>query len=100
MNTLMFLLRETVHQWNAHRVPRMGAALSFYTVFSLAPLVIVTLFLVSLAVARNTASAAMVDQVRDMVGNEGADTVRIILSTLSKSRTPVILNLAPKCPSW
>ena len=79
MNTPMFLIRETVRQWNAHRVPRMGAALSFYTVFSLAPLVIVTQSLVSLAVARKTASAAMVNQVRDMVGNEGADTVRMIL---------------------
>jgi len=80
MNTFLFLIRVTVRQWFAHRVPRMGAALSFYTVFSLAPLVIVTLSLVSLAVARNTASAAMVDQVRDMVGDEGADTVRMILS--------------------
>jgi len=47
----------------------MGAALSFYMVFSLAPLVVVTLSLVSLAVARNTASAAMIDQVRALVGN-------------------------------
>ena len=80
MNTLMYLIRETVRQWSAHRVPRMGAALSFYTVLSLAPLVIVTLSLVSLAVARSAASAAMVDQVRGIVGNEGADTVRMILT--------------------
>jgi len=58
----------------------MGAALSFYTAFSLAPLVIITLTLISLAVERNAASAAMVDQVRYVVGNDGADTVRIILS--------------------
>ncbi len=75
----MFLIIETLRQWNAHRVPRMGAALSFYTVFSLAPLVIVSQSLVSLAVARKTANSTMVNQVRDMVGNEGADTVRMIL---------------------
>jgi membrane protein len=80
MNKFKFLIRETVRQWQAHRVPRMGAALSFYTVFSLAPLAIVTLSLVSLAVARNTASTAMVDQVGNLVGSEGADTVKVILS--------------------
>ena len=89
MNTLIYLIKETVHQWNAHRVPRMGAALSFYTVFSLAPLVIVTLSLFSLAMARSTASAAMVNQVRDIVGNEGADTVRIILSKVADAHTGV-----------
>lgn len=83
----MFLIRETVRQWYAHRVPRMGAALSFYMVFSLAPLVVVTLSLVSLAVARNTASAAMIDQVRALVGNEGADTVSMILSKATDVRT-------------
>jgi len=80
MSTLWCLLRETFRLWNANRVPRMGAALSFYTAFSLAPLVIITLTLISLAVERNAASAAMVDQVRYVVGNDGADTVRIILS--------------------
>jgi len=80
MKTFTYLLKETFRLWNANRVPRMGAALSFYTAFSLAPLVIVTLTLVSLAVERNAASAAMVEQVRYAVGNDGADTVRMILS--------------------
>jgi membrane protein len=48
------LLKETFRQWDAHRVPKMGAALSFYTVFSLAPLAILVLSLLSLAVARRS----------------------------------------------
>lgn len=84
---LLSLLSETFHQWNAHRVPRMGAALSFYTVFSLAPLAILMLSLISLAVERNAARTEMVGQFRSLVGNEGADLVEIILTKTAESNT-------------
>ena len=80
MREILHLLSQTVRQWNAHRVPRMGAALSFYTVLSLAPLAICMLRLLSLACERKAASRQIVDQVRDMVGPQGADMVQLILN--------------------
>jgi membrane protein len=74
------LLRETVRQWDTHRVPKMGAALSFYTVFSLAPLAIMVLSLVSLVVERNAARAEIVGQFRNFVGVEGAEIMEMILA--------------------
>lgn len=56
MRSIRLLLHETFRQWSTHRVPRMGAALSFYTLFSLAPLAILTLSLVSLAIERSAAT--------------------------------------------
>ncbi|MEY4482687.1 MAG: hypothetical protein RL693_139, partial [Verrucomicrobiota bacterium] len=83
------LLRETFRQWNAHNVPKMGAALSFYTVFSLAPLSILILSLISLVVERNAARAEMVGQFRSLVGNEGADLVEIILAKTAEANTSI-----------
>jgi membrane protein len=80
MKSLASLLHETFRQWSTHRVPRMGAALSFYTIFSLAPLAILTLSLVSLAIDRSAARAEMIDMIRYQVGTEGADTVSMILA--------------------
>jgi len=80
MRTFASLLRETVRQWDAHRVPKMGAALSFYTVFSLAPLAILVLSLVSLAVERDAARAEIVGQFRAFVGDEGAEVMQMILT--------------------
>ena len=84
------LLGETFRRWNAHRVPRMGAALSFYAIFSLAPLAILTLSLVSLAVGRDAARAEMVNQFRSQVGNEGADMVEMILTKTDGSHTSIM----------
>lgn len=90
MKTFFSLLAESVRQWNAHRVPRMGAALSFYAIFSLAPLAILTLSLVSLAVGRDAARTEMVNQFRSQVGNEGADMVGMILTKTDGAHTSIL----------
>ncbi|MCA1597247.1 MAG: YihY/virulence factor BrkB family protein, partial [Chloroflexi bacterium] len=39
------LFKQTYQQWNEHKAPRLGAALSYYTVFSLAPLLLLVISL-------------------------------------------------------
>ena len=68
-------------------MPRMGAALSFYTLFSLAPLAILTLSLVSLAIERSAARAEMIEIIRYQIGNEGADTISGILAKTAAAST-------------
>lgn len=67
----------------------MGAALSFYMVFSLAPLAILLLSLVSLAVERNVARTEMIGQFRSLVGEEGAGLVEMILTRTAVANTSV-----------
>ena len=81
------LLRETFRQWDVHRVPKMGAALSFYTVFSLAPLSILVLSLLSLVVERNAARAEIVGQFRSFVGDQGAEMMELILKQAAVKST-------------
>jgi membrane protein len=90
MKAFVSLLTETFRQWDAHRVPKMGAALSFYTVFSLAPLAILVLSLVSLAVERDAARAEIVGQFRAFVGNEGAEVMEMILVKTGTERTGIV----------
>lgn len=87
MKAIYPLIHETFRRWNAHRVPRMGAALSFYTVFSLAPMVILTLSLVSLAIEKNAARAEIIAQFRAQVGDPGANMVETILAHTSAANT-------------
>jgi len=92
--TFLSLLAETFRRWNADRVPRMGAALSFYTVFSLAPLSILLLTLVGLVVERSAAREEMVAQARGFVGVDGAKMVEMILtSTTMESESSLWLTL-------
>lgn len=90
MNNLLSLLRETLRRWDALHVPKMGAALSFYTVFSLAPLAILVLSLVSLVVERTAAKAEIVGQFRNFVGNEGAEVMEMILTQTAAEDASVL----------
>ena len=44
--TIWSMLTQTFAEWNEHEAPRWGAALAFYTILSLAPLVILALAIV------------------------------------------------------
>lgn len=74
------ILQESVSSWIAHKAPRMGAALAYYTAFSLAPLVILVLSVISLFMKRDVAAQRIVAQVSDLVGAEGGTVVNGILS--------------------
>ena len=40
------LLRETARQWSEHRVMQLAAALAYYSIFFIAPLLVVVIALV------------------------------------------------------
>ncbi len=79
MKKLMPLFKETFASWNAHKGPQMGAALAYYTAFSLAPLVVLVVGLVSLFVDQSMARAQLVAEISSLVGKEGGSTVESIL---------------------
>src|SRR5262245_29901344 len=74
------LLKQTVLDGGEDRAPRLGAALAFYTVQSLAPLlVIVTPILATVIGSDETARKGIASQFEQLVGPEGAAAVEVML---------------------
>jgi membrane protein len=78
--TFFTLLGEAVSSWSEHKAPKMGAALAYYTAFSLAPLITLLLSLISLFMKRDSAAQGIVAQMSDLVGAEGGKVVQEILN--------------------
>lgn len=74
------LLLDSFHRWLEQRGPKMGAALSFYAVLSLAPLAGLLLGLIGMAVERESAREQITGQFRSFVGTEGSPLIETILS--------------------
>lgn len=72
-------LKQTVSNWLDHEGPRLAASLSLYSLLSLAPLVILTIALASLAFGRSAAQRALIDEVGNLMGGEGARTVQTVI---------------------
>src|SRR4030095_3639209 len=84
------LLKETFRQWSSHEAPRMGAALAFYGVLSLAPLVILVVGICAVAFGTAGAQAQLLEQFRAMVGGEGARAIEAVLTSAQKPATGVL----------
>src|SRR5262245_46002252 len=76
---LIAILYETVSEFVAERAPRMAAALAFYTMFSLAPLLIFAVALTGLVFGQDAAEGKIVGQLQGVVGAPGAITIQELI---------------------
>lgn len=81
------LLKETFSAWNDHKAPKMGAALAYYTAFSLAPLLVIVVGVVGLVIKQDRARTEIVAQFTELVGKQGGATVNTILSQAASQDT-------------
>jgi membrane protein len=72
-------MKTTFSAWNDHEAPRLGAALSFYTILSLAPLVILVFAIASLIFGHSAAQEQLIAQFRGMMGEDGAKAVQTVI---------------------
>jgi membrane protein len=87
------LLRETVQEWQKDNCLRLGAALSFYTLLSLAPLLVVTIALVALVFGERMAHGEVMGRVETLLGADTAKTVREMVERASEPRSGVVATL-------
>jgi len=87
------LIKETCYEWYADRGSRLGAALAFYTLFSLAPLLIIITAIVALAYGQEVAQAQTMRQVEELVGPDGAKAIRTVIENASRPSSGVAATL-------
>lgn len=77
------LLKQAVQQFIEHGHLSRGAAIAFYTVTSLAPLLLMVIAIAGLAIGRDAASSGVIDEFRGLVGPEGGDLIQSIVARSS-----------------
>lgn len=84
MKTFWLLLKTTVNSWIDDYAPSMGAALSFYTLFSIAPLLLIVVSIVGLVLGDEAARGEIVGQLQSLMGKESATTIQALLQNVNK----------------
>jgi len=72
-------LSKVAAAWSTDRCSRKAAALAFYTAFSLTPIIVIVLWLVSFVVDATVASEELHDQLGTLVGAAGAEVIESVL---------------------
>jgi membrane protein len=78
------LIKESVSAWSSDYAPSMGAAIAFYTIFSLAPVLIIVIAVAGLVFGEETARAELMSQISEMAGQQAATAVEGILQEASR----------------
>ncbi|MGD9805407.1 MAG: YihY/virulence factor BrkB family protein [Hyphomicrobiaceae bacterium] len=73
------VLKTAASDWLRHRDARLGAALAYYSVFSLGPLLLIVVGLAGLLFGRETVATALNDQIRALLGPTGSQAVNAML---------------------
>src|SRR5438270_10461932 len=74
------LLKDTFHEWNEDKAPRLGAALAYYSVFSIGPLVVLVIGAASLIFGAQAAQGEVVDEIKGTVGEPVAKALQDMLA--------------------
>ena len=69
------LLQDTALEWYEDRAQRLGAALAFYTLFALAPGLIILIALTGVFIGPQAAQGQIVEQIQYLIGRPGAEAI-------------------------
>jgi membrane protein len=85
LSTVWQLFKRTYTKWNADHAQGLGAALSYYTVFSLAPLLLIVIAIAGLVFGQEAAQGQIMGQIEGLVGEESAKAIQ---SMIEEARKP------------
>jgi membrane protein len=78
------LVKQAGSAWLNDYAPSMGAALSYYTVFSLAPMLLIVIAIAALVFGQDAARGALFEQLSSMIGADAARTIEGLLANASR----------------
>jgi membrane protein len=79
------LARDSVVGWMEHNASRTGAALAFYTVFSLAPILLLSIAIAGIFFGERAARGEIFEQISGLIGPTGAAAVQSVVHNASKT---------------
>jgi membrane protein len=88
------LLKAAFSEWLEDNSPRMGAALAYYTVFSLSPLLIIVIAVAGLVFGQEAAQGQVVAQLQGLLGQDTAKAIQEMIKNADKPSSGIIGSLA------
>ncbi len=79
LKSLWRVLLNAAKNWSNDSAARLGAALSYYTIFAISPLIIIVIFVASLLFNQSSVQHSLFEQIGGLVGKKGADELQHML---------------------
>src|SRR3954466_8547884 len=87
------IAKDAALQWVAHKDARMGAALSYYSVFSVGPLILIAVAVAGLFFGRDAVQGQVAESLRGLLGENGALAINGMLASANRPQEGLIASL-------
>jgi len=84
------MCKAAVNAWIDDFAPSMGAAIAYYTMFSIAPMLVIAIAVAGLIFGQEAAQGEIVSQLRGLIGTEGAIAIQGLLKSASEPTEGII----------
>lgn len=84
------LTKAAVNGWLDDFAPSMGAAIAYYTIFSIAPMLVIAIAVAGFIFGQDAAQGEIVSQLRGIIGTEGAVAIQGLLKSASEPAEGII----------
>ena len=81
------VMKDAASDWSRDRAPRLGAALAYYTVFSLVPFLVVVIAVIGLVFGEEAAQSAILSQIAELVGEQTAAAIKDMIQRAHQPST-------------
>ena len=88
------LMKGAVSAWIADYAPSMGAAIAYYTAFSIAPLLLLVISVAGLVFGRDVVQGEIVSQAQGLMGEQGGSAIEDLLKSASEPTTGLMATIA------
>jgi len=85
MRDFFYLLKAALQKWRDDNATRLSAALSYYGIFSLAPLLLIVIAAAGAFIGRDAVQGRIIDQFSGLLGVDGAKAIEIMIAGAYRS---------------
>jgi membrane protein len=78
--------KEAAENWSRHKDSRQGAALAYYSIFSLGPIIVIAIAVAGFFFGRDAVNGQVASSIKDMLGDTGAQAVQAMLADAARPR--------------
>jgi membrane protein len=93
MRLLWTVVKEAAQNWSGHKDARQGAALAYYSVFSLGPLIVIAIAIAGFFFGREAVAGQVASSITSLLGDTGAKAVQAMLAEASRPREGVLATI-------
>lgn len=93
LSRLKIVLMESMASWVTHRASSKGAALAFYTLFSMTPILVLAIAAAGYVFGEKAAQGEIVAQVQGLVGQNGAQAIQALLAAAQNPAAGLLATL-------